>query len=299
MKPQGSVSSENNADYAAGSALKQGYLYIPFSANDLIDQGLGLNLLRHLKGKSLYPLMAPNQKIKIEMEKLRAEEIIKLTNQINTISDKLRQVDIGLKNGPDWSAETLRNVISEDIFDPFVNSIAKFSQQLSVLKRMVFTNKPMCNLSAKNDKLYILGHGGAGMNVLAADVAMTQGYITAEMLAEQLKNGRLPKTFRDIRITACYSADSIKPLSFAPNELAETAGTFSQKRGVISRLFQAPKDTTSFAQAISTALSRHGYHNLQITGYHGAGVTFNQTEYRARRIEGVPDIRRSLVKRFF
>lgn len=278
---------------------KQGYLYFPLSASDLIDQSIGLNLLRHLKGKALYPLIAPNQKILIEMKKLRAAEITNLTTQIDTVSDKLRNVDTHLKHDSGWNGEALRNALSQDVFDPFIDSIAKLSQQLSVLKKMEFTSKPLAFLTAERDKLYILGHGGAGMDLLAADEAMAQGHITAKALASQLKTAGLPKTFRDLRITACYSADSSKPTSFSPEELDETSGTTSRKRSMIKKLFTAPKNIAPFAQSLSMELKRLGYENIQITGYHGAGVTFSKTEYRARRIAGVSDIRRSLVKRVF
>jgi len=36
-------------------ASKQGYIYIPFAAQDLVDQSLGVNLIRHLKGKNCTP----------------------------------------------------------------------------------------------------------------------------------------------------------------------------------------------------------------------------------------------------
>ncbi|SEL49289.1 hypothetical protein SAMN04487787_1124 [Kosakonia sacchari] len=278
---------------------KQGYLYIPFAAEDLVDQSLGLNLLRHLKGKRLYPLIAPNQKILIEMERLRAVEITKLTEQINTISDKLQDVDKTLKNEAGWNAETLRNRVSPEVFDTFTTGIARLSQQLSVLKKMSFIHKPLSQLSSVRDKLYILGHGAAGRNILAADQAATLGQMTAKSLAEQLHACGLPKTFSDLRITACFSADSIEPLSFEADELDETSGTVSEKRRGIKGIFKPLKDTNPLALTISKEMKRLGYHNIQVTGYHGAGVTYSPKEFRARRLERGTDIRRSLVRRTF
>ncbi len=282
-----------------GKMPKQGYLYIPFAAEDMIHQSLGLNLLRHLKGKELYPLIAPNQNIRNEMLKLRTAEIANLEAQINIASDKLQEVDTHLKDEAGWSADTLRNTLSADTFDKFTTSIARLSQQLSVLQNMSFIHKPLSQLSCIRDKLYILGHGTAGGDILAADEAATLGQMTAKTLAAQLHASGLPKTFRDIRVTACYSADAFKPGSFAANELDKSAGMVSDKRGGISGLFPPTKGSYPLAQMISRELKRLGYNNIQVTGYHGAGVTYSQTEFRARRIHGVPDIRRSLVKRGF
>lgn len=114
-------------------ASKQGYIYIPFAAQDLVDQSLGINLIRHLKGKSLYPLIVPSQNVLMEMEKLRSAEVNKLTTQINRIS--------------------------HGTHDIFVTSIAKLSQQLFVLKQMNFSRKLLNHLSPERDILYVIGHG--------------------------------------------------------------------------------------------------------------------------------------------
>ncbi|WP_455872395.1 hypothetical protein [Serratia proteamaculans] len=278
---------------------QQGYIYIPFAAPDLVDQSLGLNLHRHLKGKALYPLIGSNQNVLVEMEKLRAAEVIKLTTQINEVSDQLQKVDISLKSEADWNSETLRNKISHETFDSFVISVAKLSQQLSVLKNMQFSRKSLSQLSPERDKLYVLGHGGAGIDLLAADEEMTLGHMSAKTLVKQMEKGGLPKTFKDIRITACYSADSMKPTSFSSEELDETSGALRQKTGILRELFNPPTDITPLAKSISRELNRLGYKSTRVTGYHGAGVTFSQSDYRTRRIEGVLDIRRSLVKRIF
>jgi len=222
-----------------------------------------------------------------------------LTTQINEASDQLQGLETTLKNQTGWDGNTLRNTLSHETFDTFSTSIAKLSQQLSVLKQMKFSDKTLNQLSPERDKLYILGHGGAGMHLLAADEKMTLGHITAKELANQMQAGGLPKTFRDIRVTACYSADAIKPTSFSSQELNETSGAYSKKPGMLRGIFNPPKDITPLAQAISRELNQLGYDRTQVTGYHGAGVTFSQDEFRTRRIEGVPDIRRSLVKRLF
>lgn len=278
---------------------EQGYLFTPFAAPDLVDQSLGLNLLRHLKGKELYPIMTPNQDVRLKMETLRTTEIARLTTQINEASDQLQKLETTLKNQTDWDGNTLRNALSHEKFDTLAASIAKFSQQLSVLKKMKFSDNALSQLSPARDKLYILGHGGAGMNLLAADEAMTLGHVTAKELAKQMSGGGLPKTFRDIRMTACYSADAIKPMSFSSQELNETAGAYIKKPGMLRGIFNPPRDITPLAQSISHELNQLGYDRTQITGYHGAGVTFSKDEFRTRRIEGSPDIRRSLVKRIF
>ena len=299
MKKDATDARNEEANVSNLLTSQRGYIYIPFAAPDLIDQSLGLNLLRHLKGKKLYPSIVSNQNDLVEIEKLRAAEVIKLTTQIDEVSDQLQKLDTSLKNETDWSSDTLRNKISHQTFDSFVTNIAKLSQQLSVLKNITFSCKSLSELTPGTDKLYILGHGGAGRDLLAADEEMTLGHMSAKTLVKQLERGGLPKKFEDIRITACYSADSIKPTSFSSEELDQTSGALGTKAGILRGLFNPPKDITPLAMSISKELNRLGYKNTRVTGYHGAGVTFSQSDYGTRRIQGVPDVRRSLVKRIF
>jgi len=107
--------------------------------------------------------------------------------------------------------------------------MAKLSQQLCVLKQMNFPRIFLNHLSPERDKLYVIGHGGAGLDLLAADEAVTQGHMSAKNLARQMEVSGLPKVFKDIRVTACYSADSIKPTSFSSEELDETSGAIKKQ----------------------------------------------------------------------
>lgn len=289
----------NEANVYNSFTMHQGYLYIPFAAPDLVDQSLGLNLHRHLKGKTLYPLIAADQSVLEKFKEIHTAEIIKLTKQITTGNDKIQLLDTALKNEPGWNANTLRNTVSHQTFDTFFTSFAKLSQQLSVLKRISFSHIRMSQLSPERDKLYVLGHGHAGLDLLAAGETLAQEYITARTLAEQMKRNGLPKTFKDLRITTCYSADSMKPKSFSPEDLDKASGIFEGSKEGIRTLFNPLKKSPPLAQSISREFHRLGYENIQVTGYHGAGVTFSQDEYRTRRIEGVADIRRSLVKCIF
>lgn len=102
-----------------------------------------------------------------------------------------------------------------------------------------------------------------------------------------------------MRLTACYSADAVKRLSFSPEERQATSGTLYRRPGPISGLFHLLKEITPLAQSVSKALPHPGYKQIEVTGYHGAGATYSQAEYRTRRIEGAADIKRSLIKRIF
>lgn len=73
-----------------------------------------------------------------------------------------------------------------EIFATCIVSVAQFSQQLSVLKKMAFCQKSISELSPVGDKLYVLGHGEAGVNFLAVDKAVSLGCLTAKMLAKQM-----------------------------------------------------------------------------------------------------------------
>ncbi|PIJ48047.1 hypothetical protein BL250_17745 [Erwinia sp. OLTSP20] len=291
--------SHNSA--ASDNGCGQGYLYLPFVASDLLEQGLGMNILRHQHGKPLYTFYTPDENRLASIKKLQAKRIFELTSTIHETTAHLHNLDRYLQQAPGWHGETLRNTVSPELFDSGLTSTARLSQELLVLKNVTFISGSLSTLLSTNDKLYILGHGGPGINVLAANQYMTRGHISAKALAEQLKNCGLPAAFRDVRITACYSADRIKPRSFAADELASSAG-ISDKKGLLNRLRaligQPPVQNQPFAQLLGRELNLLGYQQIQVSGYHGAGVTFSRSPYNSRRL-GDQDIRRSLVRRTF
>lgn len=279
---------------------KRGTIYAPFAAADLVDQSLGMNSVRHRKGKSLYPVIVSDDVALQKMEQFRAAAAADLKSRIDHLSASLQSMESTLKSNPGWTADTMRNSLNPATFDKMLEGMSKLSQDLVVANRLQFLNnqttQALSRLSPDNDKLYIIGHGGAGMDILAADQQMSLGMITAESLAEDLDSGGLDHGFQDIRVTACYSADADKPASFEQSELDRAA---DPGRGLLGWLNPPQSRKAPFAKSLRTALSDKGFSAVPVTGYHGAGVTFASDNGQTRRLPGVADVRRSKVKRMF
>ncbi|MHA1067261.1 hypothetical protein ACR9GP_26095, partial [Enterobacter ludwigii] len=263
----------------------------PFAAPDLLEQGGAINIIRHIKGKLPYAVIVKNDEEMKIMDALKNQKITELKNNVDRVSDALQHMDESQRNDPGWTPDSLRTTLTPELFDKNLDSLKKLTQELSVLSRLELRSnenkQALSSLRPEKDKLYIIGHGGAGMDVLAADQHMAQGKISAKTLALDLLEGGLTPLFDDIRVTACYSADAIKPTDFKEATLEISAQPVSQNK------------LKSFANTLSDELSDKGFSKVKVSGYHGAGVTYSQEENHLRRLNGVTDMRRSAVRRTF
>ena len=277
---------------------KQGFIYLSFIAPDMVTQPLGYNLPRAAKGKSLYPVIVPDDNAKEEIEQLRDSKVQELKERYNkavNLIDKITK----LASSDEEVAQELKG---ED-FKKLLRGKDMFWNQFNVLKSIIYqsnkNNEALSRLCASTDKLYVMGHGGPGMDLLAADQQVTQGKATARDVARQLARGGLSKEFLDIRVTACFSADSIEPETFEQGELERTSSLYEVKgKGMFAR-FKKKEIIQPFAQSLSNALGEEGFSLVTVSGYHGAGVTYTQQENHSRRISGVTDVRSSTVRRQF
>jgi insecticidal toxin complex protein TccC len=286
-------------DYDGRTPEKTGYIYAPFVAPDLLEQSGAINIIRHVKGKATYPVIVKNDEDMKKMEAIRNQKSIDLKSKVDQVSDALQRMDEQRRNETGWTPDYLRTTLSPDLFDKSLNSLHKFSQELSVVSRLeIISNENkqiISKLSPDRNKLYIIGHGGAGQDILAADQRMEHGMITAKNLVLDLLDGGLVKSFNDIRVTACYSADATKPVSF------DSATLDKSSRPVVRNKYKFwdGEKTKSFAHSLRDELLSSGFSNVEVSGYHGAGVTFSQQENHTRRLPDQSDVRRSTVRRSF
>ncbi|CAI1993571.1 hypothetical protein SERMPA_00120 (plasmid) [Serratia marcescens] len=225
---------------------KQGYIYLSFIALDMVEQSLGYNLPRAEKGKPLYPVIVPDDSAKEKIEQLRSDKVKELEASYNKSYGLLNELRLmGL------SEDDIFKQLGPELHQDLIKGMANNLRDLTVLTSIIYKSnqggRVLSQLRAPADKLYVMGHGGAGMDILAADQAVKQGKVTSGELARQLARGGLPKAFSDIRVTACFSADSIEPQSFAPEELERTSSLYEVKPEGFLGIF---KKTTiqSFAQ---------------------------------------------------
>lgn len=278
---------------------KTGYIYAPFVAPDLLEQSGAINIIRHIKGKATYPVIVKNDEDMRRMKTLKNQKFTELKSQVDQFSDALQRMDGQRRYESGWTPDYLRATLSSDLFDKSLDSLQKHSQELSVVSRLELIsneNKQLTNkLSLGRDKLYIIGHGNAGQDILAADQRMEHGMITAKDLALDLLDGGIAQKFNDIRVTACYSADATKPVSFDSATLEKSSRPVNRNKYKL----WGSETTKPFAHTLRDELLAIGFSNVAVSGYHGAGVTFSKQENHSRRLSDQPDVRRSAVRRIF
>ncbi|HID7510876.1 TPA: hypothetical protein ACXHW4_004824 [Enterobacter hormaechei] len=140
-------------------------------------------------------------------------------------------------------------------------------------------------------KVYIHGHGAAGKDLICSGSSV----LTAKELVDSLeKNGILNK-IKDIRLTSCDSADK-SPVESLTKEGIDKA---NNTPGVLSRLFYGKKE--SFLEKVANEIWGRGYHNIEVSGYHGKGVFYNgeipMTHLRSTTIPAVDVVKREIVRK--
>ncbi|MEN3033156.1 MARTX multifunctional-autoprocessing repeats-in-toxin holotoxin RtxA [Chromobacterium amazonense] len=324
------------------SIQRQAVIYAPFVAEDMITQGLGINLTRQENGKSVLKMIALDEQSREQLIQLRNEKVRDFLEKSRLYPESVKRVmsEAGIslnkycevigkqeiirksnEGGGDYLASVQKAMrekgmnfeqycesLGRNYYDIGIEAAAKWTHQATVLQQMEIRSNAdgveLTRLRPEYDRIYVIGHGGAGMDILAADSAVTQGRVTATELARQFSEGGLHRDFRDIRVATCHSADTRSPASFSTPDLERAAqvelgpkkfGSFGKRE--VSR--------QSFAQSLSSELYKLGYSKAGITGYHGAGVRFSEQEHRTRRLvneEGRrigSDVRASEARRVF
>ncbi|MGQ5525141.1 membrane-targeted effector domain-containing toxin [Chitinimonas sp. PSY-7] len=303
------TSEASTTNGATQSSQNQAVIYAPFVSKDMIIQSLGMNLVRERNGKPLLPMIAQDDQALAQLLQLKQQEEQKLRAFEVTLHKKIQE----LHQQFNLSMDEIRQMMGPADYDEKILQAAAFTHQADVLQQTEIRSNAggaeLGRLRPEHDRIYIIGHGGPGRDILAADRAVTQGRVTAADVAQQLATGGLHRDFRDIRATSCYSADTRHPTSFSPPDLQRAAQAELAPTPSFRNLFglfswgQVPRQ--SFAQSLSSELSRVGYSAVKVTGYHGAGVGFGGQDYNVRRLvdqqgnQSGPDVRASDVKQVF
>lgn len=119
-------------------------------------------------------------------------------------------------------------------------------------------------------RLYIVGHGGAGLDRIAVDGKV----FSMRDVATTLKTVGVPKDIRDVRLTSCHSAD----VSVPPDLQTPDLGTYSRPIVEKTRFIGITVGETvrwAPAEHLSDALAEAGFNQAVVTGYHGAGIHFD------------------------
>lgn len=262
---------------------KLGFMFSPFANHDTMLSSMGENLARAKKGKAMRPLILSDEEAVSDFEKVRQNYVSKWQPGIEMYQK------LGLSEKSQLSQKEIGNF--EDM-----------GRRLQVLQGMnVIPNRrkqtqetELSKLSPDKSKLYVLGHGGVNMDLIASTIDGKQATRTSSQLAGDLST--LPKKYEDVRITSCWSANSAKPVSFSTSEKTRTSQ--ATQWSVWSPL--SSKTTKSFSQNLSEQMTELGFSKLQVTGYHGAGKTVPEGNEHQRTLpDSNTTVRRSTVAQKF
>lgn len=112
-------------------------------------------------------------------------------------------------------------------------------------------------------KIYILGHGNAGVHSLKFGPEL----LSVDEVISRLVDGNVLKV-KDIRLTSCSSADKEKICSFTDDKTQEGDGLLSK----IMSFLKGNK--ISFLDKFIESLEDKGYDNIKVSGYHGMGAFY-------------------------
>jgi len=218
-----------------GLDSKKGYIYLPFAEESIFKMTIGINLGRALSGKEPYEIIAAN-KSALNRSKTHLQSFINKTLLIP-----------GKKNDPKWN------------------------KALDLLKKTTYRAESLLddlsNLDGEQAKIYILGHGAAGISYIASgkEKVFKSGKMVTEDqkldvmdLAKNLADKKLPSNFKDFRLNACEGADAISLTSFDKTPLSGSRKSLGQH----------------FAQALG--LLNHFADGFRVTAYHGKGLISDQ-----------------------
>lgn len=268
---------------------KQGVLYAPFAAPDIVDMAIGKNMVRAQNGKPIYPLICRNEQDRATLEQVRTTQLSRWQADYEEDSLQLKEY-MGHMTQHGFTEEEARQnyPLGPKVFDKVQERLNnKYPALIDALTNLTIkSSDALKSLSPDQHKLYLLGHGGAGMNILAADQACQKGMVTAKEVAHQLAEGGLDKHFTDIRVTACWSADTCAPTSFQKVDLERASQPQTQRSGFLGLFGKKEVVAEPFAQTLSNEMKREGFELPIVSGYHGLGMTFSSFsgEHHLRRL---------------
>ncbi|SUX56103.1 hypothetical protein [Chromobacterium vaccinii] len=297
----GQTTGASSSPLPGPSSQKAGALYAPFAEKDILMMTAGKNHPRDINNKTLYPLIARNDQDHTKLEQLRQET----ANDLEKLGNDSLQLMARVLRDQNLTPEQLRSQMGPSKFDHYVSSADKMLQRADTLRKVEIRSnengQELSRLRPGQDKLYVLGHGGHGLSILAADEKCEQGMVTAADLTRQLTDGGLNKAFNDIRVTACYSADTKKPTSFHPDDLTRAAQPNTKRGGFLGLIGRKIVTAEPFAQTLSNELKKSGFTQPHVAGYHGAGLQVPSSNHQQRRLPGTQeaDVRSSDVRQRF
>jgi hypothetical protein len=184
---------------------KNGHLYIHYINWEALELISGFNAGRIMQQKKPYPVVVASAIDRENLLKLREElksmepKLIFENNHVDLprIADNYLAGKILINNKQSFEPEVVHTVRTlAGINEPILSATYKAIEEMEV-------KVGLAKLTVK-DKLYLLGHGRGGCNVVIDDSLIHERSIKEYAL--KLKEANLSKKIRDIRATWCESA---------------------------------------------------------------------------------------------
>ncbi|AEV39555.1 OspB [Pseudovibrio sp. FO-BEG1] len=281
---------------------KTGFYYAPFASEDILDYAAGANRTRNTSGKEPRNIIVANDADKAKLETLKQQLIEKKHAQ----ACDMRKTANAVISELNLEGFELLDFVSSDDYKAMMKLAQNYTFEAHVLQQSdIISNENtgiLGTLKSSENKLYVLGHGSSGSNEISSKrSASEEGYeiVSSRDLAEQLSKGGLDKSFSDIRVASCFSADTTKPESFDPAELKLAA-----EPGYIDAPEDPELDGTKvvpFAQSLANDLKEVGFEKVEVAGYHGTSTAISDDTHRYQTLhtDDAPVARSSEVRELF
>ncbi|MES0869399.1 hypothetical protein [Pseudovibrio sp. SCP19] len=289
-----------NESTKAAHEGKTGYFYAPFVSDDVLKMVSGTNLSRFNAGKELRSLIVATNADKAKFEVLKHELAEKNYKEAGDLASGFNSY----MAENDLSETGFITTVGPNKFEDMLKAASDHAWRADALLRVkVISNEEtgiLGNLKTKEDKLYLVGHGRQGEEGITSKTGPEeQGWEVAwsKDIAQQLAKGGLEKSFSDIRVSSCHSADARLPKSFSPEDLKAASET-----KVKSFLFIEVEREQSFAQALANDLKKAGFEQPEVSGYHGLGKVFSADTHQYQALDetdGAETARSSSVREVF
>ncbi|MGH0001210.1 C80 family cysteine peptidase [Pseudovibrio ascidiaceicola] len=275
--------AQQNADPKPSQDNKTGYFYAPFASEDMLTLVLNTNQARRSAGKDIRTIIVQSDADKQQLDSLKHQMVEKL------FQDASRPLVMGnsLIAKHDASEQEFIEAVGPAHFEDLLRASEDIAWRADTLLRTKIISNEQSQImgTLKNDesKIYVVGHGKHGSSDILDDrhASQERKALSSKEIAQQFSQGGLSKSFTDVRVVACYSADARQPASFDTADLQSASEPEKKK----TWFFGQDKVTVqSFAQSLANELKQVGFEQPEVSGYHGRTIIESKDGHRYQRL---------------
>lgn len=237
------------------------------NADDYLVNKINIARVRHTKKESLgLMLIIGNQGVSKDSLHILGQQVPRIMNGKDPYIAAF--IDDSAKNSFNESIECYKKICQSELSSENYSSLDKDGKLAYALNQ---TAKKQINSSLRDvnlsdfSKLYILGHGGAGVDFIKSG----DKTFNVKEIVDTLEENNILNKIKDLRVTSCKSADKTSPKSMSPEDIIEA----NSKTSFLSDIIFGKN--MSLVELISEEVWDRGYTDISVSGYHGNGVFYN------------------------